>query len=163
MKKNVMSCTSCMLMHAQSPIYNVVTPQEKERERKMVNPIPTFAKNVWSKWNIRGVILVSLCLQITLIFLAPFRKRSRKSYLVLLLWSTYLLADYTANFCVGLISNKYGDEDTPISSVNDFLLAFWTPFLLLHLGGPDTITAFALEDNELWLRHMLGLIVQVTM
>ncbi|KAL2619032.1 hypothetical protein AAZV13_08G280700 [Glycine max] len=127
----------------------------------MVNPIPTFAKNVWSKWNIRGVILVSLCLQITLIFLAPFRKRSRKSYLVLLLWSTYLLADYTANFCVGLISNKYGDEDTPISSVNDFLLAFWTPFLLLHLGGPDTITAFALEDNELWLRHMLGLIVQV--
>nr|KYP35498.1 hypothetical protein KK1_043466 [Cajanus cajan] len=127
----------------------------------MVNPIPKFAKNVWSKWNIRGVVLVSLSLQIILIVLAPFRKRSRKNILVLLLWSTYLLADFTASFCVGLISNKYGDEDTPISSVNDFLLAFWTPFLLLHLGGPDPITAFALEDNELWLRHMLGLIVQV--
>ncbi|MBA0862126.1 hypothetical protein Goshw_004800, partial [Gossypium schwendimanii] len=26
---------------------------------------------------------------------------------------------------------------------NSDLLAFWAPFLLLHLGGPDTITAFA--------------------
>ncbi|XP_027340999.1 uncharacterized protein LOC113854283 [Abrus precatorius] len=127
----------------------------------MVNPIPEFAKKVWSKWNIRGVILVSLTLQIILIFMAPMRKRTKKSILVMLLWSTYLLADYTANFCVGLISNKYADEDKPSSTINDFVLAFWTPFLLLHLGGPDTITAFSLEDNELWLRHMLGLIVQV--
>ena len=32
----------------------------------------------------------------------------------------------------------------------------------MHLGGPDTITAYALEDNELWLRHLLGLIVQTS-
>ncbi|CAJ1976613.1 unnamed protein product [Sphenostylis stenocarpa] len=36
----------------------------------------------------------------------------------------------------------------------------WAPFLLLHLGGPDTITAYSLEDNELWLRHLLSLISQ---
>ncbi|CBI36704.3 unnamed protein product, partial [Vitis vinifera] len=30
------------------------------------------------------------------------------------------------------------------------ILAFWAPFLLLHLGGPDTITAYSMEDNELW-------------
>ncbi|KAH9718398.1 DUF4220 domain-containing protein [Citrus sinensis] len=41
------------------------------------------------------------------------------------------------------------------------LLAFWAPFLLLHLGGPDSITAFALEDNELWIRQLLRLVVQV--
>ncbi|KAK1578056.1 hypothetical protein Q3G72_027163 [Acer saccharum] len=46
---------------------------------------------------------------------------------------------------------------------NTELTAFWAPFLLLHLGGPDTITAYALEDNELWLRHFLGLIVQTGM
>ncbi|XP_010046717.1 uncharacterized protein LOC104435714 [Eucalyptus grandis] len=40
-------------------------------------------------------------------------------------------------------------------------MAFWAPFLLLHLGGPDTITAYSPEDNELWLRHLLGLIVEV--
>ncbi|GJY97851.1 L-type lectin-domain containing receptor kinase IX.1-like protein, partial [Tanacetum coccineum] len=34
------------------------------------------------------------------------------------------------------------------------------PYLLLYLGGPDSIIAFALADNELWLRHLLGLLVQ---
>uniref|UniRef100_A0A2N9G3Y8 DUF4220 domain-containing protein n=1 Tax=Fagus sylvatica TaxID=28930 RepID=A0A2N9G3Y8_FAGSY len=33
-------------------------------------------------------------------------------------------------------------------------------FFCLHLGGPDTITAYSLEDNELWLRHLLGLAIQ---
>ncbi|KAF8037646.1 hypothetical protein BT93_B0500 [Corymbia citriodora subsp. variegata] len=47
-------------------------------------------------------------------------------------------------------ANAYGD-----------LLAFWAPFLLLHLGGPDTVTAIALEDNELWGRHLLNLLCQV--
>ncbi|TXG68467.1 hypothetical protein EZV62_003402 [Acer yangbiense] len=47
------------------------------------------------------------------------------------------------------------------SKAADSLQAFWAPFLLLHLGGPDTITAYSLEDNELWLRHLLGLIVEV--
>ncbi|MBA0633967.1 hypothetical protein Godav_025103 [Gossypium davidsonii] len=42
----------------------------------------------------------------------------------------------------------------------DDLLAFWAPFLLLHLGCPDPITAFSLEDNELWQRQMLSLILQ---
>lgn len=32
---------------------------------------------------------------------------------------------------------------------------------MLHLGGPDTITAFSLEDNALWLRHFLEFIFQV--
>ncbi|XP_022720801.1 uncharacterized protein LOC111278440 [Durio zibethinus] len=38
---------------------------------------------------------------------------------------------------------------------------FWAPFLLLHLGGPDTITAYSLSDNELWLRHFFGLCFQI--
>ena len=43
-------------------------------------------------------------------------------------------------------------------------LAFlWAPFLLIHLGGQDTITAFDIEDNKLWLRHLLNLLVQVTL
>jgi hypothetical protein len=43
-------------------------------------------------------------------------------------------------------------------------LAFlWAPFLLIHLGGQDTITAFAIEDNKLWQRHLLNLLVQVTL
>ncbi|TYI32203.1 hypothetical protein ES332_A04G043200v1 [Gossypium tomentosum] len=30
------------------------------------------------------------------------------------------------------------------------------------MGGPDAITAYSLEDNQLWLRHLFGLIVQTT-
>lgn len=74
------------------------------------------------------------------------------------LWSAYLLADWAANFAVGLISNSQGNRAQKVK--NGDLMAFWAPFLLVHLGGPDTITAFALEDNELWLRHLLGLIFQ---
>ncbi|KAH7571043.1 hypothetical protein JRO89_XS05G0243600 [Xanthoceras sorbifolium] len=29
------------------------------------------------------------------------------------------------------------------------------------VGGPDNINSYSLEDNELWLRHFLGLIVQI--
>uniref|UniRef100_A0ACD5WKY3 Uncharacterized protein n=3 Tax=Avena sativa TaxID=4498 RepID=A0ACD5WKY3_AVESA len=40
------------------------------------------------------------------------------------------------------------------------LMLLWAPFLLIHLGGQDTVTAFSLEDNELWLRHLLNLLCQ---
>lgn len=80
--------------------------------------------------------------------------------IIFIIWSSYLLADWAANFAIGLISNSQGNA-RGTGDNNEDLLAFWAPFLLLHLGGPDTITAFALEDNTLWLRHFLGLIFQV--
>ena len=103
-------------------------------------------------------MLFSLSLQIILIFLAPCRKSSRIKPVMLLVWSAYLLADWAANFGIGLIADNA--RDTPKPSETNELLAFWAPFMLLHLGGPDSITAFALADNELWLRHLLGLIFQ---
>lgn len=125
-------------------------------EKKMVNPIPESVRKLWDEWNIRGVILLSLCLQIILTLIAPCRKRSRNKLIIMVLWSVYLLADVTAVFALGLISNAKGDNNLPSSA----LLAFWPPFLILHLGGPDNITAFAPEDNELWLRHIVGFLVQ---
>ncbi len=32
----------------------------------------------------------------------------------------------------------------------------------MHLGGPDNITAYSLEDTKLWLRHLVSLVVQVS-
>ncbi|KAI8562248.1 hypothetical protein RHMOL_Rhmol03G0020100 [Rhododendron molle] len=109
----------------------------------------------WNTWDLRVVILISLSLQILLIFLAPLRKRVSKAWITVPIWCAYLLADATANFAAGLISHSEGQTSGP--STDPTLLAFWAPFLLVHLGGPDTITAFALEDNELWLRHFLSL------
>ncbi|KAM5588464.1 hypothetical protein ABKV19_006748 [Rosa sericea] len=132
----------------------------------MVSPIPTSVKNIWEKWNLRGFVLLSLSLQTILILGAPFRKRSPSLFVTLVIWSSYLLADWAANFAIGLIANSQGDNPfapnpNNTGHFNSDLLAFWAPFLLLHLGGPDTITAFALEDNTLWLRHLFGLVFQV--
>ncbi|KAF6166571.1 hypothetical protein GIB67_005433 [Kingdonia uniflora] len=79
----------------------------------------------------------------------------------------YLLADWAATLALGVLSNSKDDDSTiackdPNLSLNNGIVAFWSPFLLLHLGGPDSITAFSLEDNELWLRHLLGLVFQAS-
>ncbi|GMP72706.1 hypothetical protein CsSME_00030638 [Camellia sinensis var. sinensis] len=115
-------------------------------------------KQLWETWDLQLVILCSLFLQIFLIFSAPLRKRTSNVYIIIPMWLAYSLADPTANFAVGLISRS--PSNLSGASANLELLAFWAPFLLLHLGGPDTITSFALEDNELWLRHLLQLVFQ---
>ncbi|KFK31559.1 hypothetical protein AALP_AA6G127600 [Arabis alpina] len=127
----------------------------------MVKAIPEPIKKIWDEWSIRSILIFSLSLQTLLIFFAPQRKRTSRKILLSLIWSAYLLADWAANFAAGQISDSQGDDPEPKDPPkNGELLAFWVPFLLLHLGGPDTITALALEDNELWLRHLLGLAFQ---
>ncbi|XP_073005627.1 uncharacterized protein [Typha latifolia] len=77
------------------------------------------------------------------------------------MWLAYLLADWVATSTLGILSNNR--NSTSYGLANRDLHAFWAPFLLLHLSSPETITAFSLEDNELWRRHLLGLVFQVTM
>lgn len=129
--------------------------------------------NLFDAWEIRFLVLLSLFLQIVLIFSADHRKHNVNRLLNVVLWLAYLLADSVAIFALGVLTHSQDDESSPspspspsaaaANSINEFSLqAFWSPFLLLHLGGPDTITAFSLEDNELWRRHLLNLLFQVT-
>ncbi|KAM0825651.1 hypothetical protein ACQ4PT_069396 [Festuca glaucescens] len=140
-----------------------------------------------SDWEIRVAVLLSLFLQMILIFVGPVRKRSSSPVPRFLVWSCYLLADWVADLALGLLLNNMGNiggKSSSSSSVSQLhavglkrgpsaavsnadgssspiIFAFWTPFLLLHLGGPDTITAYSLEDNELWLRHLIGLLFEL--
>ncbi|KAK9682016.1 hypothetical protein RND81_10G044300 [Saponaria officinalis] len=98
-------------------------------------------------------MFISLLIQALLTFLAPCRKRCADGALAFGMWLLYLCADSVALFTIGLIASTHDKLG---------LLSFWTPFLLLHLGGPDTITALALEDNELWHRHALQLVTQLS-
>ncbi|XP_059659006.1 uncharacterized protein LOC132305375 [Cornus florida] len=116
-------------------------------------------KQLWDVWDLRVFIILGLLLQTFLTFFAPLRKRTSSNWIIMPPWSAYWLADWAANFAVGLIS-KSNNNSTSGAVKNGDLQAFWATFFLVHLGGPDTITAFALEDNELWLRHLLALIVQ---
>ncbi|GJR14295.1 hypothetical protein Tco_0796947 [Tanacetum coccineum] len=69
------------------------------------------------------------------------------------LWFAYLLALAVASSALGVITrtaldvcsntSHFSSEDTYKQNTSQ-LMSFWAPFLLLHLGGPDSITAFTL-------------------
>lgn len=103
---------------------------------------------------------MSLCLQIILIVFGSKRKRSASFLIRILVWSAYNSADWVAITALGNMARSQGDVNNDFSRPSREIQAFWVPFLLLHLGGPDSITAYSLEDNELWLRHFLALVVQ---
>lgn len=65
-------------------------------------------KVLWDSWNIRIVLLLSFFLQVLLIFFAPLRKRVSTVFLILPLWSAYLLVESAANFALGHISYSQG-------------------------------------------------------
>ncbi|KAK3220127.1 hypothetical protein Dsin_014097 [Dipteronia sinensis] len=123
-------------------------------------------RKLWKEWNLRVSVLLSLALQIILITLGNRRKHNHKLWISIVVWCAYLSADVVATFALGISTNNVSeiyDKKCGSMDANTELPAFWAPFLLLHLGGPDTITAYALEDNELWLRHFLGLAIQTGM
>ncbi|WVZ83501.1 LOW QUALITY PROTEIN: hypothetical protein U9M48_030643 [Paspalum notatum var. saurae] len=112
--------------------------------------------NEWKQWGLQVLVLLSFSLQVVLLVLAEFRRRIDSGVLRLFVWSAYMLADTTAIYVLGHMS-----VTSSTSSGNHELMAFWAPFLLLHLGGQDNITAYAVEDNQLWLRHLQTLALQV--
>ncbi|CAM0948334.1 unnamed protein product [Alopecurus aequalis] len=107
--------------------------------------------DLWNTWSIQILVLLSLGLQVALFLFAGIRRREAHELLRFLLWLAYQLADYTAIYALGHLSIRGGHP----------IVAFWAPFLLLHLGGPDNITAYSLEDSKLWKRHLLSAILQV--
>nr|AHW98492.1 hypothetical protein [Oryza brachyantha] len=111
--------------------------------------------HLWKAWGIQILVLVSFMLQVFLLIFAGIRRRNASTAARILLWLAYLLADNVSVYALGHMSlNSRPQEDR--------LVAFWAPFFLLHLGGQDNITAYSLEDNQLWKRHLLTLLVQVS-
>ncbi|KAL6841112.1 hypothetical protein ACP4OV_029081 [Aristida adscensionis] len=106
------------------------------------------------QWAVQTFVLFSFTLQVFLLFFATIRRYNISIVPRFLLWLAYQLADSTALFTLGhmAISSRSRKEQP--------LMAFWAPFLLVHLGGQDTITAYSFEDNRLWLRHLQTLVVQ---
>ncbi|KAK7835479.1 hypothetical protein CFP56_023500 [Quercus suber] len=124
--------------------------------------VPPSWRNMWTEWELRGLIILSLATQIILVILGNRRKYIAGTWIRFIVWSTYLLADSIALMAAGIISKDLRDVHNACGLVDAKyeLKTFWAPLLLLHLGGTDTITAYSLEDNELWKRHLLGVVVQ---
>ncbi|XVE68227.1 hypothetical protein DITRI_Ditri09bG0051400 [Diplodiscus trichospermus] len=115
----------------------------------------------WNEWEIRALLLLSLSLQLILIAFGSQRKYSTSIWIRSFVWSAYMSADSVVTLALGILARNLAcDSGEGKLNRNIPLQLFWTPFLILHLGGPDTITAYSLEDDELWSRHFLGLLVQ---
>ncbi|KAF7039142.1 hypothetical protein CFC21_049193 [Triticum aestivum] len=125
---------------------------------------------LFNVWEIQLLVLLSFTLQIFLFFTGSLRRHSSSMLLRLSIWAAYLGADFVAVYTLGLVSRlgditTKGDITTEMHTPGKIspLAFFWAPFLLIHLAGQDTITAFAMEDNNLWLRHLLNLVVQAVL
>lgn len=129
-------------------------------ERRLVQIFPQRMVKLWNDWELCVMVLLSLFLQIILILFGTRRKYIAQNWVRVVLWIAYLYADYVATLSLGILSNNDLGDKKP-TDPNTAIRAFWAPFLLLHLGGPDNFTAYSIEDNELWLRHLLGLVVEV--
>uniref|UniRef100_A0A8I6XSN4 DUF4220 domain-containing protein n=1 Tax=Hordeum vulgare subsp. vulgare TaxID=112509 RepID=A0A8I6XSN4_HORVV len=109
---------------------------------------------LWNDWEVEILVLVSFMLQVFLLMFAWMRRRNISVVPRTLLWLAYLLADSIAIYILGHMSfcgKSHGHQQ---------LMAFWARFLLVHLGGQDNITAYSIEDSQLWPRHLLTFVVQ---
>uniref|UniRef100_J3MEE9 DUF4220 domain-containing protein n=1 Tax=Oryza brachyantha TaxID=4533 RepID=J3MEE9_ORYBR len=116
----------------------------------------SYAQKLWDEWELQCSVLASFSLQAFFLFAAGIRRRNKSAVVRILLWLAYLSADYVAVFVLGHLTLQTGNP-------RHQLVLLWAPVLLLHLGGQETITAFSMEDNELWKRHLLGLVTQVAL
>ncbi|XP_039803281.1 uncharacterized protein LOC120667259 isoform X2 [Panicum virgatum] len=76
-----------------------------------------------------------------------------------IMWLAYLASDAVAIYALATLFNRHKNQDPGGSRM---LEVVWAPVLLIHLGGHDGITAYNIEDNELWSRHLLTAVSQVT-
>ncbi|CAO2200044.1 unnamed protein product [Urochloa humidicola] len=121
----------------------------------------TSVVQFWSEWGLRISVLGSLAAYTILALLSGTRRRSASGrsvvVLKLILWAAYQAAELAATAALGSLSLSGSSASTDEQQ----LIAFWAPFLLLHLGGPDNMTAYTLEDNILSLRKGLEMILQL--
>ena len=100
-----------------------------------------------------------------LLFTASLRKKTAYKWVTFIIWTAYLLADWTASFAVGLVfdsEEQYTSRHDKMDDDTSLLLVLQAPFLLLLVGGQDRITSFAVQVNELWLRNLIWLILQLS-
>ncbi|XP_061965339.1 uncharacterized protein LOC133689499 [Populus nigra] len=105
--------------------------------------------------TLRILMLLSLFLQTILAIFGNRRKCITGFWLRSVVWLAYLSAGMVATLSLGILVRSQTNSANP-----NLIPVFWAPILLLHLGGPETITAYSLADNELWLRHLLELVIQ---
>lgn len=124
------------------------------------DPIVKQAKRFWNAWDIQTLVLLSLTFQIILLVFGRRRSYITGFLIRLTVWSSYLMASWVATVGIGKLSDiSVGDPSLPDTKAS--LKALLAPILLLHLGSPDTITAYSIQDNQLGAREIVETVAQV--
>ncbi|XP_058225084.1 uncharacterized protein LOC131334190 [Rhododendron vialii] len=136
----------------------------------------------WEIWDLRILALYILVSQIYLHFFGRRRTKTKSAAIMIGSISLlYLLSDLLATTALGKLSKlavnkKYPtnekDPDT-VKTINtlkntlgkptigkEMLRVMWAPLILFYLGGPDTITVLNLQENQMWMKHLIGLFTQ---
>ncbi|XP_002526963.2 uncharacterized protein LOC8260347 [Ricinus communis] len=130
-----------------------------------------LVRQLWDAFEIQALVVTSLGFQMVLAVYGRRRKYNSGVYVRFIVWFCYLMGTYvstvalgklteTSNDSIALTNITYGDV-RKVNVTNNELRAIWAPLLLVHIGGPDSITAYAVEDNRLGYRQFLELGVQI--
>ncbi|KAF7107245.1 hypothetical protein CFC21_107898 [Triticum aestivum] len=122
----------------------------------------------WDRWQLRILVLGSLGIQWFLMVAAPMRKYTVRRSFRLCIWLAYISSDAVAIYALATLFNRHARATSSSSSCDGIahnkakiLEVLWAPVLLIHLGGQEELTAYTIEDNELWTRHTVTLVSQV--
>ncbi|XP_058225081.1 uncharacterized protein LOC131334188 [Rhododendron vialii] len=111
----------------------------------------------WEDWDLRILILYILIAQLYLLFFGRNRRKKMSPLTMIVNVSLlYLFADLLATIALGKLSKIKVDDNDGMYA----LRVLWAPLILFYLGGPETVTVVRLEENQLWVKHLVGLLMQ---
>jgi hypothetical protein len=134
--------------------------QERERQRRTGMMGFSGAVQWWDEWQLRILVLGSLFVQYMLFVSAAVRRCALPPLLRLFIWLAYLGGDALAIYALATLFNRNKQQGQEHAGRG--LEVLWAPVLLIHLGGQHMMTAYCVEDNELWKRHAITVVSQVT-
>ncbi|XVF27088.1 hypothetical protein REPUB_Repub14bG0076400 [Reevesia pubescens] len=103
-----------------------------------------------------SLVVLSLFLHIVLIGFGYGSNKKGRRWVTFLAWIAYYLGDWVATASLTTLLKRQTEK---INSIE----ILWAPFLLLHLGNAETMAANYLEESALWLRYLVGLLIQFGM
>ena len=112
-------------------------------------------KVLWQEWHVKLAVLFSLLLQALLLLLATFRKRTASTFMRYFIYAIYLLRTNVAYATFYLIvgARLFGMSDMPSG--------LWAAVMLLHLSGQERLTAYSIDDSNLWRSSSLSIFWQL--
>ncbi|KAF7110750.1 hypothetical protein CFC21_110834 [Triticum aestivum] len=145
-------------LHRRQPARERREREERGRRRRRLRMGLSGAVEWWDEWQLRILVLGSLFVQYMLFFSSMMRRCALPSWLRLFIWLAYLGGDALAIYALATLFNRHKQQQERLAAGLEVL---WAPVLLIHLGGQHMMTAYSIEDNELWMRNTVTAVSQV--